>query len=111
MAGLVVGDKADRVQEFQAKTVTTAFELIGALGLESPSAVRPCHFLQRISPTRGLGLFGPRAHPPHIDSGVSGRIVSVKNVAVKSGLFLFLLHKLPKYFEDFPNISPAAKFC
>eukprot|EP00667_Euglena_gracilis_P005105 EG_transcript_5138 len=50
MAGLVVGDKADRVQEFQAKTVTTAFELIGALGLESPSAVRPCHFLQRISP-------------------------------------------------------------
>ena len=52
MNGLVPSQKSERVRAFQAKTVETAFELIGALGLESPADVRPHHILLRTSPTQ-----------------------------------------------------------
>jgi glutamate synthase domain-containing protein 2 len=61
MEGLVVPDKATRVFEFQAKTVETAFELMGAMGLTRPAQVDPRHFLQRIGPNqiRTLGEIYP----------------------------------------------------
>lgn len=49
--GLVVEDKAERVQRFQAKTVTAALELMGAAGLSHPDHLRPWHIQRRISAT------------------------------------------------------------
>lgn len=47
MNGIVVPDKAERVYQFQKKTVLTACEISGALGLESPSMIRGCDILRR----------------------------------------------------------------
>lgn len=47
MAGLVPEDKARRVARYHANTVHTALEIVGALGLESPSDLRPFHIMRR----------------------------------------------------------------
>ena len=49
MEGLVVEDKAVRVRQYQAKTVHTALEIVGACGLDSPSKLRPFHVWRRHS--------------------------------------------------------------
>ncbi len=49
--GLVVGDKAKRVHQFHAKTVASAYELLGAAGLEHPKDLQPYHIYRRVSPT------------------------------------------------------------
>ncbi|WP_394833011.1 FMN-binding glutamate synthase family protein [Pendulispora rubella] len=49
--GLVVGDKAVRVTNFQRNTVRAFTEILGAAGLSHPSELRPWHVLRRISPT------------------------------------------------------------
>ncbi len=45
--GLVVEDKAPRVAEFHRKTIESAYELLGAAGLESPAQLCPHHLLRR----------------------------------------------------------------
>mmetsp|Transcript_108490 Transcript_108490/g.315510 ORF Transcript_108490/g.315510 Transcript_108490/m.315510 type:complete len:166 (-) Transcript_108490:327-824(-) len=47
MNGIVVPDKAERVYQFHAKTVLTACEISGALGLESPAMIRGCDIMRR----------------------------------------------------------------
>tara|TARA_B100000780_G_scaffold271427_1_gene232351 strand:+ start:831 stop:1565 length:735 start_codon:yes stop_codon:yes gene_type:complete len=47
MAGLDVQDKGLRVQQYQAKTVHTALEIIGACGLDHPSHITTEHIWKR----------------------------------------------------------------
>lgn len=47
--GLVVSDKAPRVQRYHADTVHAFLELIASCGLESPERISPHHVLTRIS--------------------------------------------------------------
>jgi len=54
MAGLVVGDKAERVLRYHQKTVHAALEIIGAIGLESPSEIEAKHIFRRVSSTKVL---------------------------------------------------------
>ncbi|MHC5026371.1 MAG: FMN-binding glutamate synthase family protein, partial [Planctomycetota bacterium] len=49
--GLVVADKAQRVCNFHRNTVEALAEVIAAVGLHSPSELRPRHLFQRTSPT------------------------------------------------------------
>ena len=49
--GLVIGDKAVRVTNFQRNTVRAFTEILGAAGLDRPEDLRPWHVLRRISPT------------------------------------------------------------
>ena len=46
--GLHVDDKRVRVRNYQHKTVHTALEIVGALGLESPVELKPEHVYRRI---------------------------------------------------------------
>lgn len=54
MAGLVVGDKAERVLRYHQKTVHAALEIVGAIGLESASQVEAKHIFRRVSSTKVL---------------------------------------------------------
>ncbi|MFT5289044.1 MAG: glutamate synthase domain-containing protein 2 [Planctomycetota bacterium] len=47
--GLVVENKADRVQGFQEGTVRALMELLGAAGIAHPDDLRPFHIRQRVS--------------------------------------------------------------
>jgi glutamate synthase domain-containing protein 2 len=47
MAGLDVEDKALRVAQYQAKTVNTALEIVGACGLDHPSQITTEHIWKR----------------------------------------------------------------
>ncbi|OGT53331.1 MAG: glutamate synthase [Gammaproteobacteria bacterium RIFCSPHIGHO2_12_FULL_42_13] len=49
--GLVVEDKKYRVANFHAATIHSFYELVGAMGLTSPSDITPDHIYKRISPT------------------------------------------------------------
>lgn len=49
IAGLNVDDKSVRVYNYQRKTVDTALELIGSVGVDSPSNLRPEHVMKRIA--------------------------------------------------------------
>jgi len=51
VAGLVVGDKAKRVERYHHATVHAFDELLAAAGLERPSDLRPWHVIRRTSPT------------------------------------------------------------
>ena len=46
--GLNVDDKRVRVRNYQHKTVHTALEIVGALGLDSPKDLRPEHVWRRV---------------------------------------------------------------
>jgi glutamate synthase domain-containing protein 2 len=50
-SGLVVSDKAARVQNFQRNTVRAFIELCAAAGLDHPSKLRPWHILRRVTQT------------------------------------------------------------
>lgn len=54
MAGLVVGDKAERVLRYHQKTEHAALEIVGAIGLESASQVEAKHIFRRVSSTKVL---------------------------------------------------------
>jgi glutamate synthase domain-containing protein 2 len=49
---LVVPDKAERVAHFHQNTMKALAELIAAVGLHHPSALRPHHIVRRLSPNR-----------------------------------------------------------
>lgn len=49
MAGLVPTAKSHRVASFHRETIESLCELLGALGLESPSDLRPWHIMSRIN--------------------------------------------------------------
>jgi len=51
VGGLVVGDKARRVYNYQRETVHSFLELLGAAGLSHPSELQPWHINRRVSPT------------------------------------------------------------
>ncbi len=51
MAGLVVEDKRTRVANFHRETVASFCEILGAVGLNSSSELRPWHIMHRVSPT------------------------------------------------------------
>lgn len=48
VAGLNVENKSQRVANFQQETVKVARELMGAMGIPSPSELRPWHLMRRI---------------------------------------------------------------
>lgn len=52
MAGLVVSDKKVRVANFHRETIESFAELLGAVGLSSPSELRPWHIMHRVSSTQ-----------------------------------------------------------
>jgi len=54
MKGLVVEDKATRVHQFQHKTVEAASEIMGSMGLTSPTQLTRKHLLKRITAQRVL---------------------------------------------------------
>ena len=49
--GLVPEDKSVRVASFQQETIKSLAEMLGAVGLDEPSDLRPWHLLHRTSPT------------------------------------------------------------
>jgi glutamate synthase domain-containing protein 2 len=49
--GLVPEDKSVRVASFQNETIKSLAEMLGAVGLNKPSELRPWHVLHRTSPT------------------------------------------------------------
>lgn len=54
--GLVVSEKNKRVAEFHRETLRSFADLVGAMGLTSPSEIRPWHVLRRISATETRNL-------------------------------------------------------
>jgi len=50
--GLVVADKAPRVERFHAATVASFLEILGAMGLEHPREVGPEHVFRRVDDLR-----------------------------------------------------------
>lgn len=53
---IVVPDKAERVASFQRNTLHALAELVAAAGLNSPSELRPHHFLRRASSDKVISL-------------------------------------------------------
>ncbi|MDZ4852495.1 MAG: FMN-binding glutamate synthase family protein [Pirellulaceae bacterium] len=51
MAGLDPTNKSVRVSNFHRETIKSLSEMLGAIGLESPSDLRPWHVMHRVSPT------------------------------------------------------------
>ena len=56
--GLHVDDKRVRIRNYQHKTVHTALEIVGALGLKSPSDLRPEHVYRRIDGLKTMTFEG-----------------------------------------------------
>ena len=50
VAGLVVGNKRVRVANFHKQTIHSVAEMIQAMGLERPAALRPWHIYKRVGP-------------------------------------------------------------
>lgn len=51
MDGLVPSDKKVRVASFHNETVASVCEILGAMGLSDPEALRPWHIMRRVSHT------------------------------------------------------------
>jgi hypothetical protein len=51
VAGLHVGDKAQRVARYHKETVKSFFEVLGAAGCERPSELESWNVMRRVSPT------------------------------------------------------------
>eukprot|EP00943_MAST-04B_sp_MAST-4B-sp1_P000665 g665.t1 len=56
--GLHVDDKRVRVRNYQHKTVHTALEIVGALGLNSPEDLKPHHVYRRIDGLKTMTFEG-----------------------------------------------------
>lgn len=54
VAGLHVGDKRQRVRMFHAKTLESAAEILGAMGIRRLQDLRPRHVHRRVSPAQVL---------------------------------------------------------
>ena len=54
--GLVVEDKAQRVYQFQKLTVAALRDIVVAMGLSSPSEIRPHHLRQRLSAAKSNSI-------------------------------------------------------
>jgi glutamate synthase domain-containing protein 2 len=52
MAGLVPSDKIRRVANYHRETIHSLSEMLGALGLENASQLRPWHVMCRVSPSQ-----------------------------------------------------------
>ena len=59
---MVPEDKALRVYRYHHATVSSALEIIGAMGLTTPADVRPEHIMRRVSLTQALSF--AELHPP-----------------------------------------------
>ncbi len=57
IAGLVVEDKRKRVLTFHDHTVKSATEILGAMGLECTSELRPWHLMRRVNGTECKNYF------------------------------------------------------
>jgi glutamate synthase domain-containing protein 2 len=70
---IVVSDKSLRVAAFHEQTIKALAELIGAAGLQSPSQLRPHHFMRRISSERVVSLADqyPTLAPGELLAGTS----------------------------------------
>ena len=53
---LVVSDKAERVHQYQTRTVRSLLKLIAAAGFSHPAELRPWHIYRRVSHNRGHAL-------------------------------------------------------
>ena len=51
MAGLDPANKAVRVANFHRETLKSFAEMLGAIGVASPSDLKPWHLMHRVSPT------------------------------------------------------------
>jgi glutamate synthase domain-containing protein 2 len=69
--GLVVADKAPRVERFHAATIDRLMDLLAAAGLETAAALTPEHVCRRIGPgrTATLGEFYGFLEPGELRSG------------------------------------------
>jgi glutamate synthase domain-containing protein 2 len=56
-AGLVVSDKRKRVGTFHAHTVESAAEIMGAMGLNKTSELRPWHLMARVADRKTKNFF------------------------------------------------------
>ncbi|MBM4193611.1 MAG: FMN-binding glutamate synthase family protein [Gemmatimonadetes bacterium] len=54
VAGLHVGDKAQRVARYHRETVHSFFEVLGAAGLRRPGDLKPWYVMRRVSPLETL---------------------------------------------------------
>ncbi|RME14568.1 MAG: FMN-binding glutamate synthase family protein [Bdellovibrio sp.] len=48
VAGLVVSEKRKRVKQYHEETVKSVADILGAMGLERPSELRPWHLMRRV---------------------------------------------------------------
>ena len=51
MAGLVPSDKAVRITNYHRETIQSVSEIVGSMGLSSPTNLQPWHIMRRTSPT------------------------------------------------------------
>ena len=49
VAGLCVGDKRNRVRTFHRETIKSVADMMGAMGIEKSSELRPWHLMKRVS--------------------------------------------------------------
>ena len=73
--GLHVDDKRVRIRNYQHKTVHTALEITGALGLKSPSELRPEHVYRRIDGLKTMtfeGMYHSMEVGSLLSTGASG---------------------------------------
>ena len=73
--GLHVDDKRVRIRNYQHKTVHTALEIVGALGLKSPSELRPEHVYRRIGGLKTMtfeGMYHSMEVGSLLSTGASG---------------------------------------
>ena len=63
--GLDVPDKAQRVANFHRETLNSFFQMLGAVGVQSPQDLKPWHVMRRISTTesRNFGEIYPFIEP------------------------------------------------
>jgi glutamate synthase domain-containing protein 2 len=54
VAGLHIGDKRQRVTSFHKKTIESAAEIMGAMGIDNLEKLKPRHVYRRISPSQVL---------------------------------------------------------
>jgi glutamate synthase domain-containing protein 2 len=68
---LVVGDKSERVYNFQRATVEALAELVGAAGLDHPTEFSPAHFSRRVSAheVKSFAELYPRLEPGELING------------------------------------------
>jgi hypothetical protein len=79
-----VQDKSVRVYNYQRKTLQSFFELIGAVGLDDPRALRPDHVMRRMAGGTGsksyAELFPPLERGKLIGAGCTNHPTNIQAV-------------------------------